>query len=1343
MKQLRLITAMLLAMFVSQVSAQSWTPADVADGNYYVLNVGSNMYWGAGNDWGTRASLVTVPDYVTFAKLEDGTYTMETRVNNGGTAYYFEGDYMDNGNPKHLTIETNGEVFVIGDGTILYGYDGTSTILGKNLTDKEAANAQWKLIPEADMLAEWNAAMAGASVDNPVSATFLMKDPNFNRNHRDQVFWSIQADNSNLSGGNNLNNCAESYHSTFVLSQTVENVPNGVYSMTAQGFYRQDGSGIDDLPVFYINDETTVFPVRTGSENSMSAASESFTNGLYTISPIFVKVENGTITVGARNENNTTLWCIWDNFQLTYFGDVEIGDVKFSSLVKSLDDLRVKADNLQGAEGISDAAKQQLMDVLAATADVEKTEDALNAAIQSLTSAINGANASVKAKTVLDAMKAQMDATNVYTAEAYEAYKAVYDNLMAKYNEGTITIEEANALENPSALIGWHVENIIDDLLLSPWGVSNYDSDLYINTWSVEGQNDGTNFLVPFFEYWTGDANSLATKTHTATLEGLAPGKYSISAWVRVRAKDGYTAPATGITLQLNDGTPVDVTAGKQVGTSQFYIDNFRATGEVGEDGKMEIKFNVLDGNNISWLSFKNLNYESVYEGANLDFAESTPLTNGICTYEKDMEANSTIYSHQQPVEGWEIAVENGDARAGGVFAYGGDENAWLGGKGYVSPATNPEGVAEGNALGVVAVWSATVQYTQKLTLEAGSYVLTIPIYNSVGGTNVPVKSLIGFIAGDGKEYLAEAKAYPVGTWTNEVITFTLDKPTTGVLSLGYQGQNVGSGNAQHLFIDRVDIKAVSNTDAIRAELEKVIAVANGTIEARQGVGEGLFAIPESAVEEYMNAVYAAQDVYDNEAATEEEIRTAIETLTEAGKVYANSAVQPDPEKKYTFKQKASGLYLSLYDEGEGGNGVRLAEEPQELSFVPTDGGYYITDGTLYVGLAGTNNWTMSALADNKLVINVNNLGNGEYTLGQIKGFIGTDGTEAGAACYSDKSTDKVGDRAIWFIEEYVAPTTLELTIDVERMVKQGYAAQQGEVDFTEALAFLGIENISEAKLSIMNATTGELIDDYAPYDGWFNRDGDAQFWGDNASVCVKFFQALPDGKFDICDMGNANVPAPGETFTAKWALQANEKTVVYTINVLFTEFVEPIYQPEIVKTITIEHMELANAAYDEAGVAPTFNVAEVCEALGIEDINEADLYIVNCTNNNFVENTPNIDGWRNAEGDAATWSESGNGFCLKLNNPASGTFDYSGAHDSNFNVGDTFVAKWGVVYNDKAVVLEVNITFVDAEVLTGINNITTMKGNNIFNINGVKINNAQRLQKGVYIVNGKKVVVK
>jgi hypothetical protein len=81
---------------VGQASAQSWVPAEIEDGNYYLLNVGSNKYWGVGNSWGTQASLVSSPDYVTFAKLEDGTYTMESRASNGGTAYYFEGDYMDN-----------------------------------------------------------------------------------------------------------------------------------------------------------------------------------------------------------------------------------------------------------------------------------------------------------------------------------------------------------------------------------------------------------------------------------------------------------------------------------------------------------------------------------------------------------------------------------------------------------------------------------------------------------------------------------------------------------------------------------------------------------------------------------------------------------------------------------------------------------------------------------------------------------------------------------------------------------------------------------------------------------------------------------------------------------------------------------------------------------------------------------------------------------------------------------------------------------------------------------------------------------------------------------------------
>lgn len=1305
---------------------------------YLVQNVATGKYWSAGNDWGTRASLVDNPEFLKLVPLPDGTYNIETQVNNGGTQYYFNGDYMDNGAPVAINIAQNGDYYTFQNVVegIYYGWDGSSTILGKTETDGTAANVQWTIVSLDDAKAN----LVNATQESPLNATFLIDDANFGRNNRYSSKWTVDAANSNLSGGNNINNCAESWQSAFTISQSVE-APNGIYKVTAQAALTDYTNAYDgvDYPVVFANDETSPFNSMDSSDRgtNMSTLSASFTAGKYYVNPIYVEVTDGTLTVGVKGTRTNT-WAIWDNFTIMYYGtEANLDELKFGGLIAQVEELRTEAQVLKNNVDVSSASQVILENALAETETIEGTEEAYQAAIATLTDAINKAKLDVNNKPAIDAMYEIMAETNVYTQEAYDAYKALADGYLAQYNEGTLT----TAIENPKSLMGWHAANDVDDLLLSAWGTSNYDTDLYINTWSVEGVSDGTNFLVPFFEYWTGDANSLAAKTHTATLENIPAGKYNVSAWVRVRAKNGYAAPVTGINLQVNDGEAVDV-IGSQVGESQFFIGNFTAESVVGEDGKMEIKFNVAEDNNISWLSFKNVMYEKVYEATNLDFSESTPVSNGICTYAKDMEANGTIYSQMQEVEGWDIAVENGDARASGVFAYGADENVWLGGKGYLAPATNPEGAAEGNALGIVAVWSATTQYTQKVTLPAGSYVMTVPIYNSVGGASVPVKSLIGFIAGDGTEYLAPAKAYAVGQWTNEVITFTLPEATTGVISLGYQGQNVGSGSAQHLFIDRVDIQAVTDVDVVRAELEQAIAAANATIEAREGVGEGLFAIPESALEEYMNAVYAAQDVDDKADATAEELQAAIDALAAATAAYNNSATQPDADKFYTFKQKESGLYLSLYDDGENGNGVRLAEEPQPMSFVPAEGGYYITDGTLFVGLAGTNNWTMSALADNKLVITVNNLGNGEYTLGQIKGFIGTDGTEVGAACYSDKSVEKVGDRAIWFIEEAADPNVLELAIDIERMVGQGYAAQRGTVDFTEALAFLGVENITDAQLFIKNVTNDELIADYAPYDGWFNRDGDAQFWGDNASVCVKFFQALPEGQFDICDMDNANVPAVGETFTAKWALQANEKTVVYTINVLFTEYVEPVYKPEIVKTIVIQHMEAAETAYDEEGVAPTFNVNEVCEALGIDNIDDAETYIVNVTTGNFVPNT--TDGWRNIDGDAEGWGTATTGFCLKLNDPASGIFDYSGAHDINFKVGDTYVAKWGIVYNDKAVVLEVDITFVDSSVLTGINTIASdLENAEIYNLNGVKVNQADRLQKGVYIINGKKVVVK
>ncbi len=312
-------------------------PATLETGKYYLKNVGSGLFWGAGNDWGTRGSLLKHAEYVTLIAQGNGIYQMETQVSNGGTAYYFEGDYMDNANPMSLSInktKTEGVYTIASPDENLFGYDGTSTVLGKNVADGE--NAQWQIISEDEMKATLDAATA----DNGVDATFLILDPNFGRNNRNVGAWTMANEGVayNLSGGNNINNCAESYMSTFVLAQEVS-VPNGKYVLTAQAavtFHDDrvikdyDGNG---YPQITANGKVSDFKEMETDDrlSNMGQLSEQFTAGKYAVEPITVYVTDGKLTIGAKSERND-IWAIWDNFELTYYGPADDPDATYFKL---------------------------------------------------------------------------------------------------------------------------------------------------------------------------------------------------------------------------------------------------------------------------------------------------------------------------------------------------------------------------------------------------------------------------------------------------------------------------------------------------------------------------------------------------------------------------------------------------------------------------------------------------------------------------------------------------------------------------------------------------------------------------------------------------------------------------------------------------------------------------------------------------------------------------------------------------------------------------------------------------------------------------------------------------
>ena len=584
---------------------------------YIIGNAESSLFWGAGNDWGTQATLVAHPVYVKLDYNEaDSTYKLESQVSQNG--YYFNGDYMDTNAPLSLTIkkietplgyEDDAETkpvygYTIANGDNYFGWDGTSTILGKNLTATDE-KAIWLIMP----LDEAKAGLVNATLEEPLDATLLIEDHDFGRNNRNAGFWKMEASNKNLCGGDYTNMCAESWHSNFTLSQTLADAPAGIYALTAQGFYGQDGTDNEHLPVFYANDATKTFPLKTGNEDSMSKASASFSAGLYTIEPLVFELKEGeTLTIGAKLEGNTSLWCIWDNFNLTYYGkNTTLEDVEAESLRKEVEALREKATDIYNEVEI-ESIKTILYDAIYSTGSVSGAE-AINNAITTLKAAIEQGEVSLSAKAKLDKMKELIDATNVYTAEAKAEY---YDQWVVKYTDGSITKAEVNALQDPFLTTGWRANVTVDDLLMSVWDEEPMNWNSYhVNTWSTEGENDGSEFKVPFIEYWTGDGDSLAVKTLTATINGVEPGIYDVTAWVRIRRKNTDSAIKTpyGITMQANDDKATTVCDGTQVGTSQFYLKEVTTTGTVAEDGVLKIKFNVAADNNISWLSFKNVKY--------------------------------------------------------------------------------------------------------------------------------------------------------------------------------------------------------------------------------------------------------------------------------------------------------------------------------------------------------------------------------------------------------------------------------------------------------------------------------------------------------------------------------------------------------------------------------------------------------------------------------------------------------------------------------------------------------------------------------------------------------------
>ncbi|MCM1110155.1 MAG: hypothetical protein NC336_02990 [Clostridium sp.] len=254
----------------------------VNGGEYYLYNVGQRQFFSGGSDWGAHAALANPGIVLTLEAdegMDDNNFFIHTGLKNGDQdgydkAYLNYRGYCDcarvddfyfqpvEGKPGVYNILQNDYRDVHMAWNPWASVDqhmGDETTVGTECRDldPEDLNAQWKVIS----VEEREKAIAGASLEHPVDASFLINNPGFNQRQSDEGWsstgdWAGDKRGSGIWGrGSNYNDFAYEYWNAVNcdLNQMIDyDFPAGIYCFEVQGIYR---NGSHNAQATYRNDD--------------------------------------------------------------------------------------------------------------------------------------------------------------------------------------------------------------------------------------------------------------------------------------------------------------------------------------------------------------------------------------------------------------------------------------------------------------------------------------------------------------------------------------------------------------------------------------------------------------------------------------------------------------------------------------------------------------------------------------------------------------------------------------------------------------------------------------------------------------------------------------------------------------------------------------------------------------------------------------------------------------------------------------------------------------------------------------------------------------------------------
>ncbi|MCD8301507.1 MAG: hypothetical protein LUC44_00645 [Prevotellaceae bacterium] len=394
---------------------------------------------------------------------------------------------------------------------------------------------------------------------------------------------SLQGENT-IEGGilvaDIASGCAEVYWAAFDISQTIKNMPEGLYTLSCQAFERDDASNGIDAELYAQlegEDEQTqkVMDIYTDGSaeqlygcgewyddsavtlsdgtsgyipNGMNGADVYFYAGHYYNSMQVLVVERGDLKIGIRNTNATD-WVLFDTFRLVYEGND-------ASVYKDYIQNLIDEANTLGDDGVLTAEAESMIN-----AAIIQGEDAMGgsdgetciAAIEALREAISFGNTSISLVSDLETLYNYITEVSMSEIESSEStYDGLLDEVSSALDDGEFETNAAveqymlDLKKGLTAYAQYDFLNATEDnpadltaVILTHDGV-DVNGDGSTLGWDIDGSVGLGNGCVEMYNLDAGN-------TMSQTIYGLAAGYY------RLGVQGFYRATAYADVVDAND----------------------------------------------------------------------------------------------------------------------------------------------------------------------------------------------------------------------------------------------------------------------------------------------------------------------------------------------------------------------------------------------------------------------------------------------------------------------------------------------------------------------------------------------------------------------------------------------------------------------------------------------------------------------------------------------------------------------------------------------------------------------------------------------------------------------